>query len=447
MPNKWTAVLASVVLALGLGTGALVLHAQDTIQLTLPIYSDNIWEKFPNGYTSEDYDAFAEFDMIIVGHELYLHDRHNGLVDSVRTRNPDFIPLFYAFVYGCRSGWGEASPSSFYRQFFDMIDRNDWWIRDAKGDLIIGPATNNPSLDVQFLNCGAPGLADSVAEFHAEWMYARGHVQHHTGMFLDWMTSPYPQWPSPRDVGDYDFNRNGIPYRDDPKDEAQNALYPEQIAKAFRKAFSSEKTFLLVPNGNVHYTRNAEYAHLWDGGMYELINLYYPNAAQWPKAVVATDGFDNSRVNPPLLMFQGGENDSIGFPSEALASIANGATNFQFRNLTRKINLGKRAGDPTWSADTVTAFFVNDKGKRFVARAVATDFIWPYLITSYVGGDTLSRGGGWPAQEVTATELELILEDYNRYLMSKMGKPINLSVISYWAGVTQDILKACDEIE
>ena len=433
--------LASVVTAIGLAAGVVVMSQPDTLQLTLHIYTDNIWEKFSDGYTSEDYDAMAEFDMLIFGHELYLHDRHNGLVDSVRVRNPEFIPMFYAFIYGCRSGWDVAG--GFYSEIYHMVDRNDWWIRDYHGNIVIGPATNDPSIPVQFFNCGSPGLADSLAAIHAKWMYARGHVQHHTGMFLDWMTSPYPQWPTPVDVGDYDFNRNGIPYRDDPKDEAMNSQYPAQIAKAFREAFNSEATFLLMPNGNVHYTRDNEYAHLWDGGMYELVNLYYPRPARWPDAVVHSQYFDNSRVNPPLVMWQGGESDSIGFPSEAIASISNGACNFQFRHLPRKIDLGKRVSTPTWSEDTVSALFVNADGQQRIARAVAESYVWEYLITSFDGADTISISECWPRAEEPSA-LYLILDDFNQYLTDHYGEPISLSTISYWAGTTVDIIDACE---
>ena len=430
----------------GLAAGTIILgfflFSSSPVELQLPIYGDNIWAKFPDGYTSEDYDDMAEFDMMIFGHELYVSDRHTGLVDSVRTRNPDFMPLFYAFVYGCRTAWGN-STRGFYGEFFHMMDRNDFWIRDYRGDIVYGPATNDPSIPVQFFNCGAPGMADSIAQFHAKWMYEMGHVDHHVGMFLDWMTSPYPQWPTPRDVGDYDFNRNGIPYRDDPGDEKQNSEYPYQIAKAFREAFSSEPTFLLMPNGNVHYTRDNEYAHLWDGGMYELINLYYPaSKSQWEKAVVHSKYFDNSRVNPPLLMFQGGENDSIGYPSEALASIANGVCNFQFRHLPRKLDLGKRVSDPMWSGDTVSAIFVNSKGQQRLARTVYDDYIWPYLITSFDGADTLSRGGGWLRQE-QPSDLHLILMDYNDYLTEHMGRKIDLSVISKWSATSSAIDEVC----
>jgi len=399
---KWPAIVASTIVAIGLMAGVVMNADTKPLQLDLPIYGDNIWYKFGDGYTSEDYDDIAEFDMMIFGHELYLNDKHIGLIDSVRTRNPDFIPLFYAFVYGLRPGWEHAG--GFYTEFYNMVNDNDWWLRDYHGDIVVGPATNDPTIPVQFLNCGAPGLAEGVAKIHAKWMYNMGHVRPHSGMFLDWMTVPYPQWPFPTPRGDLDFNRNGIPASEDPGDAEQNAAYPYQIAKAFRNAFSSEPTFLLMPNGNVHYANNAEYAHLWDGGMYELVNLYYPKPNHWAKAVIATDGFDKSRVNPPLLMFQGGENDSIGFPSEALASIANGVCNFQFRNLDRKLSLGKIASEPVWSGDTVSAFF-DDGQKRYVVRAVATDYIWPYLITSYDGADTLSRGGGWPAQEVIPPSL------------------------------------------
>jgi hypothetical protein len=442
-PRRWPAVVASAVLALGLGAGVVVLKDKDTLELTLPIYTDNIWEKFSDGYTSEDYDAMAEFDMLIFGHEVYVHDRHNGLVDSVRTRNPDFIPLFYAFIYGCRSGWGESG--GFYAEIYNMVDRNDYWIRDYHGDIVIGPATNDPTIPVQFFNCGAPGLADSLAAIHAKWMYARGHVQHHTGMFLDWITTPYPQWPTPVDRDDYDFNRNGIPYRDDPKDEAMNSQYPEQIAKAFRKAFSTEPTFLLMLNGNAHYAKDNEYTHLFDGGMYELHNLYYPRSQDHrEKAMSHIEFFDNSRVNPPLLMFQGGEEDSVGYTTEALASIAGAACNFQFRHLPRRIELGKRVMDPVWSGDTVTTIFSRQDGAQFTSRVVYDNFIWPYLITSFDGADTLSRGGGWPAA-VPPTALYLVLDDFNNYLTFHMGEPISLSTISYWAGTTVDIIAACEK--
>lgn len=439
---KWPAVVASTIVAVGLMAGVVMKADTKPLELTLPIYADNIWHKFGDGYTSEDFDNLAEFDVLIAGHETLIGDRHNNLVDSVRVRNPDWVYLPYVFVYGCRPSWEHIG--GFYGEIFDFIDGNDFWIRDYHGDIVVGPATNDPTIPVQFFNCGAPGLAEGLAKIHAKWMYARDNVRPFTGVFMDWMTVPYPQWPFPTPIGDLDFNRNGIPARDDPGDAKQVAEYPYQIAKAFREAFSSEPTFLLVPNGNVHYANNAQYAHLFDGGMYELINLYYPRPQHWAKAVVATDGFDHSRINPPLLMFQGGENDSIGFPSEALASIANGMCNFQYLNLPRKLDLGKRTSEPVWSADTVTATF-SDGRHNYIARAVATDYIWPYLIMTADGADTLSRGGGWPAQEITTTELQLILQDYNDYLTKHMGETINLSVIAYWAGTTAAILEECEK--
>jgi len=185
-----------------------------------------------------------------------------------------------------------------------------------------------------------------------------------------------------------------------------------------------------------------EYAGLFDGGMYELMNLYYPKTQdQWEKAVVHSEAFDNSRVNPPLLMFQGGENDSIGYPTEALASIANGACNFQFRKMGRRISLGKRVTDPVWSGDTVSAVFVSG-GEQLIARAVSDPFIWPYLITSFDGADTLSRGGGWTAQ-VPPSDLEEVLIEYEKYLSDSYGQPVNLDSITKWAETSSAITEIC----
>jgi hypothetical protein len=318
-------------------------------------------------------------------------------------------------------------------------------LRDWKGDIVRGECTNPvPNCGTRMLNCGAPGLAEGVAEFHAKYWYAQGFVLPWTGCFLDWITIPFPQWAITTPIDSLDFNRNGIPQCDDPKDAEYQAQYAAQMSKAFREAFAAEPTFLLMVNGNVHYAKDNKYTHLWDGGMHELVNLYWPkNVPQWKKAMVQSEDFDHSRIDPPLLMFQGGENDSIGFPSEVQASIANGACNFQFRHLDRKLNLGKRVSDPTWSADTVSAVFSAEDGSQYIARAVATDFIWPYLITSFDGADTLSRGGGWPRAEAS-DELYLILDDYNNWLYAHYGEVINLITLQKWASTTADIIGACE---
>ena len=39
-PKKWPTVIASAVVALGIGTGALMLNAKDTLTLPLPVYAD-----------------------------------------------------------------------------------------------------------------------------------------------------------------------------------------------------------------------------------------------------------------------------------------------------------------------------------------------------------------------------------------------------------------------
>jgi len=441
--SKWPAVISAMVLAVSLGVGVTVLEKDTTIHLDLPIYADDAVGVFREPITSDGYDEMAKFDALIFGHETMLSPYSVDLVDSVRARNPDFIYLTYFFVFGCREGWG--GTGGFYGSLYDMIDRNGWWLTDWKGDVVRGGCTTgDPACTVRFFNCGAAGLADSLAAFCVGYLEKQGNLDPHTGVFLDWITIPFPQWPMRTPVDSLDFNKNGIPRCDDPGDDVQQALYPEQLATAFRSAASKIPTFLVVPNGNAFYVQGGKYASLFDGGMFEMVNLYYPQGkSQWAEAMKLSEKLDNSRVDPPLLIFQGGENDSIGYPSEVQASLASGACNFLFGDDFRRLDLGRRMMSPVWSGDTVSTFFINDEGNQYVARAVAKRFIWPYLITSFDGADTLSRGGGWP-RAVPESGVEAALGEFDDYLRLHYGEPIGLSVVSEWASTTRKVLEACE---
>lgn len=423
----------------GLAVGAVVLSllfaGPPALELDLPIYAVDAGRSKFFEYTSKDYDDLAKFDVTIMGHETLIGDQHNGLVDSVRTRNENWIYLVYVFAYGCHKDWDVSK--GFYKDLWDMIDRNDYWMRYADGTIVNHWYNNN---NMWMFNQGAEGLADSLGLFYSSWMKERDNVRHHVGFFVDWITVPYPEWAiANRDS--IDLNRNGIAYAFDPGDEEQNSRFPYQIDEAFRK-YIEDDTFLIVPNGGIHRQNGYEFAHLFDGAMNELVNLYYPKPEQWERAMVDSRFLNTSRVDPPLLMFQAGSQDSSGFCTEAQASIANGMCAFQFGHLDRKLTLGKRVSEPLWAEDTVSAFFVKGKD-QFLVRAISDPFIWPYLIVSLTTGDTLSRGGGWLAQK-SGSPLRLVLDDYEDYLADKYGEPIGLEVLSKWAETSSEITEICE---
>ena len=139
------------------------------------------------------YDSLAYLDTKIFPHEYMIHDRYIGLVDSVRARNPDFVPLNYVWAFGANEAW--ATSSGVYREVWDAVNDNDWWMRTTAGDVVYHDGLL-PGVYVRLFNPGAgEELAAALADIYVSAIEEKGNLRQHVGFFVDWLTSPYPDWP------------------------------------------------------------------------------------------------------------------------------------------------------------------------------------------------------------------------------------------------------------
>lgn len=387
------------------------------IYLDLPIYGAFNPQALSDPVTSEEYDALAEYDTYIFGHEFMFDDRYIGLVDAVRTRNPKFIPLNYVWGYGVRSDWAEAS--GVYRDLWDMTDRNsdgpqtdgiDFWLYDASGDTV--EIVSQPGFTSYAWNHAAPGLIDSLVNYYTDRLVEMGHPTDYCGFFWDYFDAgTYAPWQfvggeAARDS--IDMNEDGWAYGalepiPNPVDEP--GMYNDfvvSVAGAARAA-AGDSTFLTVPNGSAGYASSTK--GYFDGGMYEIFQSSYMAStkerldAEINKTAV---GGNRARVNYPLTFWQTGVEIEAGPTSEIIASMAGNVACFYLPDegiypLPEDLMLGKRVGDTTWSGDTITAYFSSNQYDT-TARVV-----WGYptlpwdLIVFTDQNVVLRRVGDWPA--------------------------------------------------
>ena len=408
-----------------------------------PIYGN--WADYPQKYmATTTYDSIAELDTKIFPHEYMIHDRYIGLVDSVRLRNPDFIPLNYVWAFGARASWSTATEGSLYRNIWDMVDRHsDWWMRTIAGDVVLHSGLSAPNAVVMFNPEGGVDLADSLAAIYVAAIKEKGNLRHHVGFFVDWATTEYPTWAiSTTGKDSIDFNQNGTPYSGESSvEEALNLAYIKAFPAALRHA-AGDSSFIVVINGNAGY--QSELSYLYDGLMYEDFDANYP-IGDYQVAEATTEppvNLSNYRVTPPLIWWQAAE-DSVGLTSEVIASMGQGVSNWNkteyldganrhtFTIPPRKITLGPLTpGTITTGDDTTHAMFWDGADSLHVYAVERSTLPWPYLVhraNPTVPADTISRGAAWPRQAYTAPDPP-IEQDGQYYTDSNLA----LSVIINW---------------
>jgi len=374
------------------------------LKLSYPVYG--AWDNDPRDtLTTDDYKLFAESDVSVLDHNVFIHEAYIGLVDSVRAYNPDWIPLIYVWGYGLNVAFEAYAEDTFYGDLWAAAVDNDFFAKTTfPNSEIIWSTGTWPG--VAMLNPYAPGLAETFGAIYAKYLNSQDLNRHHVGYFVDWHFQPMTggEWSWATDFSDsLDMDQNGTPYGDGSLEEAFNIAYLRDFPRAYREA-ANNPTLLLMPNGNVHL--KIATADVYDGGMNE--NMHYNNSGvypygktEWESAVGEDYGkVSRTRVDPGLIMFQT-QHDSIGHPSEALATIARGISCFAKtdKSITatdRRYDFGEIVGAPTWVGSTVTAEYLKDGVTTFV-HAVQENYIWQYLIVTSEG-DTLSRGGGWPRE-------------------------------------------------
>ena len=330
---------------------------QNRLELPSPTYAS--WSQH---YNSESplpityYDSLAAVDISVMSPDILNAPAYNGFVDSVRARNPDWIPLPYVWAYGIRNDWMNAEAGSLYRELYDFVNdtadevTGDYWARStpSTGSNIITHQPTYPEYNI--LNYGKPGLAEGLAEIYIKHLKKRTAIREYMGFFVDWFEIPMRPWACSLDS--LDLDQDDVPYSSDGTDE--DALI-ESFVYIFPDVFRLEAgrdDFLIVPNGTT--PKNEKYAGLYDGQMYEGFWHYEPtNQTQWEYlAENASANHDNSRVNPPILLMQAAH-DSAGYTSEALAAACLGSAVFSndhrsldgiapiFDNPDRKYNFGQ----------------------------------------------------------------------------------------------------------
>ncbi|MBW2636451.1 MAG: metallophosphoesterase [Deltaproteobacteria bacterium] len=376
------------------------------IELALPVKGHWGWGTFQDPLTDADYDFAAQFDVYLLPHEALILDRFDDFVLEVRKRNPDFMALTYFWGYGVED-W--SASDRIYKSIYDMAINNDFLSKNVNGELILG------AYDAFHFNPLSVGLADSLAVIFKEYSTDRGNNLHHTGVFFDWFASPMSAWAYIDSLEFVDWDQDGIPRGTDVEsaewlqEESYNTAFIEGCAPAFR-AVMDDSTFLFLPNlSSNRYATLMLGGEDWDGAMYEIFQAYYPtsNESNMQTAILGDyERLNNSRVNPPLFYWQGGEHDA-GETSELLAAIARGSSSYHLDSeanyqLPAPIHLGWLVGEPVWSAtlDTLTAEFsseVYDTTVRLIQELgddSQVNLPWRYIAIT-AEGDTLRRGGGW----------------------------------------------------
>jgi len=388
------------------------------LELDLPIYGAIF-----TGIGDLSYDSAADsLDIAIFGHEYMLDADLIGFVDSVRTRNPDFIVLNYVWAFGARTSWDTGS--GFYDDLFNIAVRNsdgwvegvpggndgilDFWMYDTDGN----HAMHAGSYPSRMWNPAAPGLADSLAAYYVARLKDQGNLADYTGFFVDWLfANDYPPWPfqgytAERDS--LDMNEDGQAYGMD--GGVERALYEEFVnnfARACRRAANNDK-FLVVPNGSAGYGSATRTAGDFDGLMIENFSTQFPTsrASLISLLVTVPDAAVKSRVNHPLILWYA-EHDSVGMINEALGSIGDAIALYTsdtggFAMPQRLLpTFGTRVlGSVTVSAtgDTAFAKFYDGADTTYawvVGAGSNQSFPLPYLITKgsdQASADTLSYG-------------------------------------------------------
>jgi hypothetical protein len=426
------------------------LSLSSPLELDLPIYGS--WFNQPSTaspLSSSYYDSLAVLDVCLLPVASLVDRDYTGLVDSVRTRNPDWIPIWHQNTNSVNRTSATSGAGSYYRERYDLINGNDrlriwagadpaadWWLRDIHGERVPRGGAYGANDMVHY---GAEGLADAQAKLFIKHLEAQDNLRPFVGVLVDDQNLKLERWTIPSQIVPIlDVDREGEP--DTADVHALVRRYVSQLPDAYRRA-SGRDDFLVLGNGTAAH--DSSYAWLYDGCTFEQpeVRNYYPRTSAGRDDIIRimsrqSDFYSNVRVNPPLMMFLSYA-DSNQLTNEALAAIAGGVAMFSWRDANRKghldrglaplmdlmrptadnhLELGARVpGSVAFSGwDTETVYVVDDQGDTTssyvaeVARVSAkfydgadTSYVsvdgfnklyypWPYLVIP--GTDTLSFG-------------------------------------------------------
>lgn len=388
-------------------------YGSRTIQLNMPIYGlfavGNASDPLPAAY----YDSLAYFDVTQCPISFLVNGRYDSIVDSVRARNPDWIPLIHTNVRAVSTTWAGSDPGTFYREVYDMVEAGNYWMEDINGQKVPNPTY----MDQNLLQYGAIGLMDSLAAIFFRHLDDADNLRPRMGVIID--SQNYPEESSAFDFSLGDIDKDGIPYFDNPalQDTAdENTFILESILEApvaFSLA-SGRSDFMVVTNGTCPH--QEAFAWQYDGGILEHYNEFFPfDETDFVNVMkYASTWFDNSKVSPPLLLFMAHE-DSTGLTGEAFATIANGVVMFSLSenkelaagvliDLDRPtddnhLEIGNRIYDSVsitllgeGTSIATAKFFDGSDTTEVTTRGYKGDMPWPYLIYNKTTGDSLSIG-------------------------------------------------------
>lgn len=424
-----------------------------------PVYSHWGWKTFPSRVplTSENYDHIASHDVYHLPQEAFNDPIYKNVVDSVRVRNPKTVFTIHMQVMGWKPAWGNWG--GYYKDIHDLALRHpDWSIRNIKGEYMIGKGWGtiywNPMAFKE-------GLNDSLAAINNKWMEISGNDKPYVGIFADWVAFQFPYWSFADSTKHMDMNQNGIARGTSGKEyDEEERYYRERnidIARAYREA-SKQKTYLFVPNVlNGRVAMSKEVGQEWDGMMFEGFQFYEPSSggkAAMERALQDVYGnLSKKLVDPPLVFWQGLEY-TTGPSTEIFGATARGLSVYHEHtegnyddpyDLPPDLKLGQMSMKPVWSGDTITTKWTSGTTTRIVfEKANGTNTLpWAYIAIS-AKGDTLRRGGGWPA-EVPVNKLEVILDIFTQYLSDSYGQKINLTTLGTWSKIRSEALQSCEK--
>jgi len=273
-----------------------------------PLYANmNQGERPTELFTSADYDSLASLDVVGTMFDLFspVQTNFDGFVDSVRTRNPDAIFLDYWWIWGASEAWETYPIGGLNRDFYDLINDNDFWMYDSQDppERVRYTDTHWP---LYLINIATPGAARMIGEFYADKVNSSSNAKPYTGGMLDFFDYNYfADWQCQSgDCGIIDINRNGVPYSAEKPVEL--ALYQEAqkfFIEVIRENVNVEN-FIVIGNGSAW--RSDEPAPTYDGGMQEKIHAYTPQTeSEWRRACddVYQPLMIKTAVDPQIVLY------------------------------------------------------------------------------------------------------------------------------------------------
>lgn len=388
-------------------------------RFNFPVYAHWGWKTFESGVplSSEDYAHIAQHDVYHLPQEALIDTIYQSVVDSVRAINPNTVFTVHMQVMGWKpqwETWGQAG-GSYYKDIYNLAMAHPTWsVRNVNGDYMVGKSYGTIYWNPYAMD---EGLNDSLGVIWDKWTTFRDINRPRVGIFADWIAGNFPGWPFPDSLQHMDFDQDGIPHGTSPdpewlEDEAKYDARNIDLARGFRENIS-EPTFLMVPNVlNAKNTMAINNGYLWDGMMFEGFQYYEPSTslASFKQAVsYVYHGLNNSRVDPPLVFWQGLENTTLT-SIEVIGPIMRGLSVFHHHRGTEPyedaytlpddLNLGHMVGEPEWDGNVVTAQFKSNAHTTtvkllFVEATGGNTLPWDFIVLT-ASGTVLRRYGDWP---------------------------------------------------